>query len=208
MNVRGKKEKLVVDPWDRLGWVMVKTSKGEYFELLRFITGFGGDNEYQIDVSALAPILQGTLVFEIHIDNFAGTPAWEVSLDLVFTPMKRLPLQNIFCKQVFPLTRINSENHPEKSTLTEEFILPQNVDKVSLAYITTGHGNEEFVRRMHLIEVNGKVVMKKAPWRDDCYRYLDKNPFTGVWLGPKGKLLRSSDFPAATGAHLARCGPF
>ena len=196
MKIRGKIERLVVDPWDRLAWVLVKTPQGKSFELLRFITGFGGNNSYVVDLSHLAPILQGEVTIEAHIDNFAGTPAWTISVDLVVIPdEKALKLKAMFCQQIIPKIRFQSDKHPEKSTLTRTFTLPKNVDQVALAYITTGHGKDEFVRRTHRIKVNGKVVMEKAPWRDDCRNFLDKNPFTGVWRGRSGEILRSSDFP-------------
>lgn len=66
------------------------------------------------------------------------------------------------------------------------FIVPKKAKNIRLKYITTGHGGhsggDEFVQKENILSVDGNVVYRFIPWRNDCASFRRFNPSTGVWL--------------------------
>lgn len=64
--------------------------------------------------------------------------------------------------------------------------IPPVMARVVLEYFSTGHCTDgrdadEFVSKANVISVDGVVVERFHPWRDDCRRYRDRNPYTSHW---------------------------
>ena len=74
----------VHDRWDRAGWVRLVPDDGPPVEMVRFMTSYGGATTHEVDVTHLAPLLQGHCRFEVFIDTWVS-PAWHVDVDLVAT---------------------------------------------------------------------------------------------------------------------------
>jgi hypothetical protein len=58
--------------------------------------------------------------------------------------------------------------------------------RVVLYYLSSGHctdgrDDDEFVSKDNVISVDGVVVERFRPWRDDCRRFRDVNPYTRRW---------------------------
>lgn len=67
--------------------------------------------------------------------------------------------------------------------LLMEFELKEPVKNAALRYITTGHGGwgrgDEFVPKENTVLLDGQVVFKMVPWREDCGSYRLYNPASG-----------------------------
>nr|WP_319397696.1 PNGase F N-terminal domain-containing protein [uncultured Carboxylicivirga sp.] len=72
-----------------------------------------------------------------------------------------------------------------RNDISCEFELDQKYSSAHLYYITTGHGGhstgDEFVKKENIVSVNGHVLYKDIPWRDDCASFRRFNPHSGVW---------------------------
>ncbi|MCU4164202.1 PNGase F N-terminal domain-containing protein [Carboxylicivirga caseinilyticus] len=72
-----------------------------------------------------------------------------------------------------------------RNDITYDFEVTDDFSTAQLYYITTGHGGhsegDEFVKKENIVSVNGTVLYKDIPWRDDCASYRRFNPHSGVW---------------------------
>ncbi len=63
---------------------------------------------------------------------------------------------------------------------------PRGAKNVKLYYIVTGHGGhsggDEFTKQENIISIDGKIIHRFTPWRDDCATFRRFNPGSGVWL--------------------------
>jgi hypothetical protein len=64
--------------------------------------------------------------------------------------------------------------------------IPKGMVRVVLEYTATGHCTDgkdadEFISKANVIAVDGHVVARFHPWRDDCRSVRDRNPFTSHW---------------------------
>ena len=58
--------------------------------------------------------------------------------------------------------------------------------RVVLRYLSTGHctdgtDEDEFVSKANVISVDGVVVARVHPWRNDCRGMRDRNPYCARW---------------------------
>lgn len=181
-------------------------------ELIRFITSFGtgyfgkdinigGLNwkdsiVYRLDVS---DILKGINNNNLYIGTFIGN--WdkgghEISLRLKYFEE---PEYENNVKWVLPLFNTISYMEMEgqglpnlfkSDTLSVSASIPEGVKNIKLKFVTTGHGDDEFIPRVHKISVDGREVFNVTPWRTDCATYRDNNPASGNF--PNG--MSSSDY--------------
>ncbi len=75
----------VHDRWDRAGHVRLVRDDGVDVEIMRFMTSYGGATSWELDVSHLAPLLEGDCVFHGFIDTWVS-PAWRMDFSLEFAP--------------------------------------------------------------------------------------------------------------------------
>lgn len=182
-------------------------------ELMRFMTPFGVGHYndkmkgrrpvyipkwedrvvWEQDVTDRLPELEGEVWVGIWIDTWTGE-GYEVSAELMFKEsevaqdLKKqrrvLPLANT----VYYLGPQSIPNFFHKKDLEVPFTLPKGAKNVRLHYVTTGHGGhsggDEFVKKENILKVDGEVVHRFIPWRDDCASFRRFNPSTGVWLIP------------------------
>ena len=71
----------VFDPWDRAGHVRLLRVDGPDVELMKFMTAYGGETEWEEDVSHLALLLRGTCQFVGWIDTWVS-PGWRMDFSL------------------------------------------------------------------------------------------------------------------------------
>lgn len=182
-------------------------------ELMRFISSFGsgffGDEikisginwkdsiVYRLDISDLLKGLTNGL--EMYIGIFIGnwdTGGHNVSLRIKY--FEEIEYQNNI-KWVMPIFNTVSYLEMEgqgysdlfkTDTLVVNASIPEGLKNIKLKFLTTGHGNGEFVPTIHKILVDGREVFNLIPWRIDCASYREYNPASGNF--PNG--MSSSDY--------------
>lgn len=181
-------------------------------ELMRFITSFGtgffgkdlninGLNwkdsiVYRLDVS---DIIKGLTKENIYIGAFIGN--WDKGGHIISLRLKYFdePEYESNSKWVMPLfntlsyMEMEGQGFPnlfKTDTLSVKASIPEGLKYVKFKFVTTGHGDDEFIPRLHKIFVDGNEVFNLIPWRTDCATYRDNNPASGNF--PNG--MSSSDY--------------
>ena len=174
-------------------------------ELMRFFTPFGvryynnrskikGYNwadsvNYKQDITDLLPRLQGEVWIGVYIGNY-DKGGHIVNLDLEYHPeradsdKKRDWIEPIF--NTLNIMEMASQNYAtmfDNDSLTVSVTIPEGLKKLTLRYISTGHGGwengDEFNKKLNEIFVDGKRVFSFIPWRTDCGTYRMFNPSSG-----------------------------
>lgn len=173
----------VHDKWDRAGSIKLISADSPDIELVKFVTAYGGQTDWSIDVSQLAPLLQGRVIVGAFIDTWVS-PAWLVDFSLEFTPDSSLPTFHwvlpLFMEQSYAAATYADTG------LTVTTAIPSRQQRVMLYYLPSGHctdgrGPDEFVRKDHVLAVDDKVLFRYQPWRDDCRQFREINPYTKRW---------------------------
>jgi len=187
----------IVDPWTRLGTVTVApVGEGtrKETELIRFTTGYGAGGRYEADLTALAPLLRGRRLIRVFIATYGETPGWEATLDLVYERGATGRRDPLVATPVFDDPHVEAADSVLRSTVT----VPSGIDTPRLRMITTGHatdgtGANEFVSAVHELRVDGRLVARWRPWRENGPELRPLNPWAGtINVGP-GRDLRASD---------------
>ncbi|HEX05496.1 MAG TPA: hypothetical protein ENH10_10165, partial [Bacteroidetes bacterium] len=123
---------------------------------------------------------------ECHFTAFVDTwvsPGWAVSLDIELIPDTSAHAPD-WAAPVYYTTSFNAQDMPDGVDVQVE--IPEGLERVVMVYIVTGHctdgrDEDEFVSKPNVISVDGVVVERLHPWRDDCGNYRDRNPYTAKW---------------------------
>ncbi len=187
-----KDELSVSDPWDRAGDVRLSLPGEPDLEVVKFVTAYGGVTEHEADVTQLAPVLRGACTFKGFVDTWLS-PAWKMSLEIEFRPAEDWELldTNSTPSAADWVMPVLFEQDATAEDLGErgydvEVEVPGDLSRVALCYLTSGHctdgrDEDEFVSKDNVIAVDGVVVERFRPWRDDCRRFRDVNPYTRRW---------------------------
>jgi len=184
-------------------------------ELMRFFTPFGvrafnerskieGYNwadsvNYKQDITDLLPELEGEVWIGVFIGNY-DKGGHTVNLNLDYYPKqqsdsnKKSWVEPIFnTLNIMEMAGQNYGTMFENDSLTVTVNIPEGLDKLTLRYITTGHGGwgngDEFNQKLNEIFMDGKKIFSFIPWRTDCGTYRMSNPSSGNF----GNGLSSSD---------------
>lgn len=178
-----KDEISVHDKWDRAGCVRLAGDDCPDLEIVKFVTAYGGRTDWTVDVSHLAPLLRGRVQIAAFIDTWVS-PAWLVDFSLEYTADSSLPEFH----WVAPLFFENSYDleHYGDTGITIDVDIPGRQQRVVLYYLVSGHctdgrGADEFVKKDNVLSADGIVVFRYQPWRDDCRRFREINPYTRRW---------------------------
>ena len=184
MTVRpvAKSDREVADRYDRAGSVRLAVDGAPDVEILRFMTAYGGRTDYEVDVSHLAPLLRGRRVFHAYIDTWVN-PAWRLDFSLRFAPADSFPAPT-WAAPVFYTENFNAESNGGGAEAT--VAVPKGLSRVVMKVVSTGHctdgrDDDEFVSKANVISVDGVVVARFHPWRDDCRKYRELNPYCARW---------------------------
>lgn len=183
INPIPKDELEVHDRWDRAGDVRITMVGKPDLEMIKFITAYGGRTEYRVDATHLSPILQGETSIKAFIDTWVS-PAWTIDLELEYS---RDSLQR-HARWVEPVLFEPSYTReiPGDSGILVTVNVPEGQRRVLLHYYVSGHCTDgidadEFVKKDNVISVDGVVVYRYQPWRDDCRQFREINPYTRRW---------------------------
>ncbi len=183
----------VVDRWDRAGHIRLlppapppgghseSVEPGAPVEIVKFMTAYGGRIEHEVDVSHLAPLLQGHCEFEAFIDTWVS-PAWELDFSLRFESAQCLD-NPAWAQGVLFSEKGLTAVAPEMST---EIIVPEGTRRVYLHALVSGHCTDgrdadEFITKDNVVLVDGREMLRWRPWRDDCRRFRELNPYCRRW---------------------------
>ncbi|MBK8164928.1 MAG: hypothetical protein IPK64_03070 [bacterium] len=173
----------VVDRWDRAGSVRLLKPGMAPVELCRFMTSYGGATTHEVDVTRVAPLLQGHCVFEVFIDTWVS-PAWAVDASLVFAVAADGSVARPAWAHgaLLPEGNLTAAIPVAEATVT----VPAGLRRLELAAISTGHCTDgsdadEFITKDNVISVDGREVLRWRPWRDDCGALRAINPYCARW---------------------------
>lgn len=202
---------------------------GDYLpplELMRFFTPFGvryfnkrseikGYNwadsvNYKQDITDLLPRLMGEVWIGVYIGNY-DKGGHIVNLDLEYHPeradsnKKSDWIEPIFnTLNIMEMAGQNYATMFNNDSLTVAVNIPKGLKKLTLRYISTGHGGwdngDEFNKKLNEIFVDGKRVFSFIPWRTDCGTYRMFNPSSGNFSNgiSSSDLSRSNWCPGST----------
>jgi hypothetical protein len=177
-----KSDREVHDRYDRAGSIRLVSDGAPDLEVVRFITPYGGRADYEVDVTALARLLRGRRTIRAQIDTWTA-PAWR--LDLSFRYARVADYDDpAWAAPVYFTTDFNRRDMPQGDSV--RVTVPAGMARVVLRYLSTGHctdgvDEDEFVSKANVISVDGAVVARLHPWRDDCRRFRDRNPYCARW---------------------------
>lgn len=177
-----KDERAVYDRYDRAGNIRLVTPGRPDLEIVRFITAYGGRTDHVVDVSELAPLLQGKRDLRAFIDTWSS-PGWRVDFSLDYEPDSTYD-PPVWAEPVFYTDSMNRQD--DDAGVEVPVDVPKGLARVVLRYFTTGHCTDgvdadEFISKANVISVDGVVVARFHPWRDDCRRFRDRNPYCARW---------------------------
>lgn len=178
-----KDERNVHDKWDRAGHVRLAVEDGPDIEMLKFMTAYGGRTEHTVDVTHLAPLLQGPQSIVAFIDTWV-TPAWQIDFSLEYRSDSTV-LMPTFARGVLFEQSYTAEAFGDDG-IAFQVSVPADLQRVELYYLVSGHctdgrGADEFVSKDNVISVDDVVVYRYRPWRDDCRQFRGINPYTARW---------------------------
>lgn len=177
-----KEPREVHDRWDRAGNIRLRFEGAPDLEIVRFMTAYGGRTDHQIDVTPLAPLLRGPCEFAAFVDTWVS-PAWRIDFTLRFEPDTAAD-NAAWAAPVYYTDSFHRKGMPEGAEATID--VPERMERVVLRYTSTGHctdgtDEDEFVSKANVIFVDGVVALRYHPWRDDCRKYRERNPYTARW---------------------------
>jgi hypothetical protein len=171
------------DKWDRAGSIRLISEDQPDLEIVKFVTAYGGQTDWSVDVSFLAPLLRGPVEMAAFIDTWVS-PAWRVSFSLEYIVDSTLPNYH-WVKPLFFENSFDLETYADTGvTVTAD--VPEGQQRVMLYYLVSGHctdgrGADEFVKKDNVLSVDDIVVFRYQPWRDDCRQFREINPYTRRW---------------------------
>lgn len=175
-------ERTVRDRWDRAGNIRLAIEGRPDLEIVRFMTAYGGRTDHEIDVSELVPLLRDTQRFRAFVDTWVS-PGWKVDFALRFAPDTTCD-PPVWAAPVYYTDSFNRKAMADGATT--EIDVPRGLARVVMRYFSTGHCTDgrdadEFISKANVISVDGVVVVRVHPWRDDCRRFRERNPYCARW---------------------------
>jgi hypothetical protein len=172
----------VADRYDRGGNVRLLLADSLELEVLRFITSFGGETSHEADVTQLAPLLQGQQTFRASIDTWVS-PGWELDFALEYVPDSTAQMPD-YVAPIYYQDSFTQEKMP--AGVSTDISIPDSFAYSVIYYTSTGHctdgrDEDEFVSKPNVISVNDHVIERFHPWRDDCKKMRQYNPYCARW---------------------------
>ena len=178
--------------WDYTTQVYAKPANADTVEIARVITPYATDwlstnrkNDFVVDVSDYASILQGNLDFRYKYDGYSWGFTLTLKLEMIegTPPMEATSVKNIYDGY---FTYGSSTNSIENYLVgkTEQYSSPNT--RAVVKNTISGHGSDdngcgEFCSKYYDLKIDGSQVAQKQLWKSDC-GLNDISPQTGTWL--------------------------
>ena len=172
------------DPWDRKASISVN-HLNEWFEIGRYVTPYGIECGWTLDVSDYRSILKGEINLRSFIDTWVQ-PGWLVTIEFEF--ISGLPEHpNIIIRNMWNNSYLvyGDPTNPINIDQITEYI-PQDAEETFLRITTTGHGQgntdnaAEFSQKIHEIRLNDFFIYEHDFWRNNC-QSNPCSPQNGTW---------------------------
>lgn len=175
-------ERTVADRYDRGGNVRLVFGDSAELEVLRFITSFGGETSHEADVTQLAPVLQGRRTLRTSVDTWTS-PGWELDFALEYIPDTTAQMPD-YVAPIYYEDSFTQEKMPDG--ISTRVTIPDSFAYAVIYYTSTGHctdgrDEDEFVAKANVISVNDVVIERFRPWREDCRKMREFNPYCARW---------------------------
>jgi hypothetical protein len=187
------------DHWDRTGSLQLVLNpddpqdEWEFLEIMRHITPYRVGMCQYVDITSLAPLLQGRQTLVSWIDTWVGPghsdgEGWRITFDFVFYPGDDRgadEVVNIWGRRSIEVGNLNPDHTVDAQTEPVDVAIPADATRVEARLITTGHsfGNAlncaEFCVMRQDLWLDGQR-RSVVPWRTDC----EHNPVAnqlGTW---------------------------
>ena len=172
------------DPWDRKANISVN-HLNEWFEIGRYVTPYGIECGWTLDVSDYRSILRGEINLRSFIDTWVQ-PGWLVTIEFEFISGEpehpNIVVRNMWNNSY--LVYGDTTNPINIDQITE--YIPQDTENTFLRITTTGHGQgntnnaAEFSQNIHEIRLNDFFIYQHDFWRGDC-QSNSCSPQNGTW---------------------------
>lgn len=142
------------------------------------------------DITHLLSLLEDEVLIGVYIDTWTKE-GYNLSVSLDF---EESDIPNHTKKKQTVLPLVNTTKYASTQRLYDDFSKqPLEVNftanevykNAKLYFVTTGHGGhsggDEFVKKEHQIDFDGKNIKTWTPWRDDCASFRRFNPTSGTW---------------------------
>ncbi len=174
-----------IDPWDRRGALYLFDDQRQRFEVVRFMTPFAVEAEWQTDVTHLLPLFKDQKSLSVFIDTWRGGFLASVRLDFYPGSPKRKPIEVRNLWQGEPV--IGDANQPVTDFFDSKFILvPDAARSLDIRITATGHGQApnaqnaaEFMPIRRTLTVNS-AQFESTLWKTDVYLNPIR-PQKGTW---------------------------
>ncbi len=186
LNPIAKDSLTVWDKWDRAGSIRLSKPGQADLELAKFITPYGGDVSFEIDLTHLKPYLTREGELKAFIDTWSS-PGWKIQLNICKFSLKgdKSKIDSLPSDWVLPLIyeeAVTAVHQPEPVHVS----IPEGTYRTELYYLVSGHctdgtNADEFESKFNVVKVDGREVLRYKPWRNDCTDFRDINPFTRHW---------------------------
>ena len=173
------------DYWDRGAAVYAWDEEGTRFEICRVTTPFmlwDTAYRYDVDVTHLAPLLQGRRTLAIMVGSNVGCGFLvDVSLTYYRRPAgaprgpEVLKLENLWTGRA----HFNKAGHVKEFFAQQSVSVPEGAKRAFVRICVSGHGIMEFTKLGRTLTVNGKDF-KNMLWKTDCYLNPQRPQF-GTW---------------------------
>jgi len=172
------------DPWDRKARISVE-HLGDWFEIGRYVTPYGVECGWSIDVTDYRSLLKAEVALRSYIDTWVQ-PGWLVTITFDFiSGAPENPFTVIRNIWNYDYVVYGDTTNPVQIGSVTEYI-PIDANDAYLRMITTGHGQgntdnaAEFSLKLHEILLNGDLAHVHNFWRSDC-EYNECSPQNGSW---------------------------
>jgi hypothetical protein len=200
----------IADPWTRIGSVMLiipeaaaREGDPAEAELMRFVTGFGGQTTFEEDITAFAPLLGGDTRLRAQISTFVK-PGWRVSMRIEYRPGRAGYRRPMLAAPAFTAVSLTAT----QSQVSRHVTVPAGLSLPRIRILSSGHGaRQEFLTATHILRIDGAEVARWRPWREDAGTLHDVNP-TSYREDIDGRVLWSSDIDRAGWIPGAPVEPF
>lgn len=180
------------DPYDRVGYCRVKNYRGEWVELYRYVTPFGGECEDQLDVTDYTTVLQGLVEFELYFQTWNGDGYDPIA---IFDYTKGAPEYKYIDMNELWFGIFDFGDYANQQPVPEiDYHFAPETEKANLKIITTGHnwssgtnnayntGNAaEFLEATHNIIINDNKVYDQHLWQNCNPNPAGCQPQAGTW---------------------------
>ena len=180
------------DPYDRVGYCRVKNYRGEWVELYRYVTPFGGECEDQLDVTDYTTVLQGLVEFELYFQTWNGDGYDPIA---IFDYTKGAPEYKYIDMNELWFGIFDFGDYANQQPVPEiDYHFAPETEKANLKIITTGHnwssgtnnayntGNAaEFLDATHNIIINDNKVYDQHLWQTCNPNPAGCQPQAGTW---------------------------